>query len=333
MKTSTKIALGLFLVVAIGLSIVTFVIPKAHGDAGKTVVIEYGDLPVVDKVELCLVRNETLFLAANEGAIEYIQAENAKVRAGVKILDIKSATAPEGVTAPGLDEVLAHAGEAAESAENNIATGTMIVSYYADGFEKIFTPERLADISKAEMAGAPSESTNLVREYTRTSEPLYKLTDNRKWYMSCWLPEDAGTIVNYDEGDSVEVDFNGTRVKSRIESITADAEDYKIVLSSDMYYEDMPKFRKIAAEIVFAEYQGLIVDAGNVVFRDEIPGVFVKQRGGQYKWVRINIIKSRSTGEKYIVSNGNFADAEGNIVSTVNYYDEILVKPTSQGYE
>jgi hypothetical protein len=211
----------------------------------------------------------------------------------------------------------------------------MIVSYYADGFEKIFTPDRLADITKAEMADAPSESVNLKREYTRTSEPLYKLADNRKWYMICWLPANAGTIVNYDEGDSVEVDFDGTRVKSRIESITATAgaEDYKIVLSSDMYYEDMARYRKTIAEIVFAEYQGLIVDAGNVVFRDEKPGVFVKQRSGQFKWVRINKIESKSTGEKYIVSSGTFADAEGKIISTVNYYDEILVKPTSQGYE
>jgi hypothetical protein len=333
MKTSTKIALALFFATAVSLFVIIFVIPQDRDNVGKTVVIEYGDLPVVDEVELFIVRNETLFLAASEGKIDYKQAENAKVRRGVKILDIEADALPEGDTAQGLEEVRTRAGDAAESAEKNTATVTSIVSYYADGFEKIFTSERLADITKDETVGTPSEGTNLKRKYARSSEPIYKLTDNRLWYMICWLPETAGTIVNYDEGDSVQIDFDGTRIKAQIISITADAEDYKIILSSDMYYKDMPRYRKVGAEIVFAEYQGLIVDATDVVWRDAVPGVFVKQRSGHFKWVRINKIDSKSTGEKYTVSSGTFTDEDGNVVYTVNYFDEIMVKPTSQGYE
>jgi hypothetical protein len=333
MKTSTKIALALFFVTAVSLFVIIFVVPQDRDDVGKTVVIEYGDLPVVDEVELCIVRNETLFLASNEGKIDYKQAENAKVRRGVKILAVEAGSLPEGATAEGLDEVRIRAGDAAESAGKYTATGTSIVSYYADGFEQVFRSERLADITKDEMTAAPSEGINLKRKFTRSSEPIYKLTDNRLWYMICWLPETAGTIVNYDEGDSVEIDFDGTRIKAQIMSITADAEDYKIILSSDMYYEDMPRYRKVRAQIVFAEYQGLIVDAEDVVWRGDKPGVFVKQRSGHFKWVRINKIDSKSTGEKYTISSGTFTDEDENIISTVNYYDEILVKPTSQGYE
>jgi hypothetical protein len=91
--------------------------------------------------------------------------------------------------------------------------------------------------------------------------------------------------------------------------------------------------RRAEANIIFSEYKGLVVDATCISLREGAPGVFVKQRSGDFKWVPVLIDEKHSAGTKYIVSAGTYQDESGETVHTVNYYDEVLLDPEAAGYE
>jgi hypothetical protein len=127
------------------------------------------------------------------------------------------------------------------------------------------------------------------------------------------------------------VNIGDSSVSATVYDVARSGAELRIILRSDMYYEDLARVRKTEAEIVFAEYRGLVADAENIAERDGAPGVFVKQRGGGYKWVPVKILKE--TGGRCTLSVGVYYDEAGAQVSTVNYYDEVLADPKASGYE
>ncbi|MDR1953920.1 MAG: hypothetical protein LBQ21_05525 [Clostridiales Family XIII bacterium] len=344
MKKSTKVLTVIFIVAAIALYVAIYGVPGMQHMLEETTVLEYGDLPVLDEVTVCMIRNETLYVAAEAGTIEYHIDEGTKVRSGMSMLGITGGAPPQPASSESsadgavdeekaaIERVLSAAGASAEAVPNNISPITAVVSYFADGYEKVLSPAALETLTKAEVDAIPAESLPLTRTYTEKGWPIYKLTDNNLWYMVYWMNRDTFDASRYAEGESVKVELNSTEINAVIQSFTAQGSDVKVVLRSDMYYSDMPKYRKMDAKVIFAEYQGLIVDEKDVVTRDGMPGVFVKQRNGSFKWAPIQYTKGASAGGKHIVSVGTFTDDAGELVRTVNYYDEILINPAAEGY-
>jgi hypothetical protein len=125
------------------------------------------------------------------------------------------------------------------------------------------------------------------------------------------------------------VSFGDSSVLAEVYHAAPDGGELKVILRSDMYYKDLTRVRKTSARIVFAEYKGLIADRTAIAERDGAPGVFVKQRGGGYKWIPVNIL--REIEGKCILSVGVYYDKDGQQVKTVNYYDEALADPKAAG--
>ncbi|MDR2156887.1 MAG: hypothetical protein LBO81_03800 [Clostridiales Family XIII bacterium] len=346
MKKSTKVLTAVFVTLAVALYAVIYGVPGMQSMFKKTAVLEYGNLLVYDEAEVCIIRDETLYLSAADGAIEYKVDEGAKVRGGVSLLSITGGEPPvsgdpgNGEESP-LARILSTAGAGAEVTPDNVAPFTAMVSYFADGYEKILSPGAIATLTRANVTGAPAESTPLKRTYANQGEPIYKLTDNNLWYMIYWVdratfreddPDDPNDGNDgYAGGKSVRVDLGSTEIKAVIDSYASEGTYMKVLLRSDVYYEDMQKYRKMNAKVVFAEYKGLIVDAKDVMERDGAPGVFVRQINGEFKWVPIKYLKSGR--DRHVVAEGTFPDASGESVRTVNYYDEILREPASQGFD
>jgi hypothetical protein len=354
----------------------------------KTVVLEYGDLPVLDEAELLIVRDETLFGTNKSGVIAYKQEEGTKVRDGVRIITVGSGaeeseeesaaaeeeettaeeeeetiapeseeetpeateeettaeveegaapeleTAPSEETPPGesvsgsaIDRVKAAAGGTMEMTGSFKADRTAVVSYYADGYEKKLTAENVERVTRADKESCPAEGESLKTENVTAGDPVYKLTNNNEWYMVYWI-KTQGDAERYATGTAVTVSLGGASVDAMVHYAAPDGGEMKVILRSDMYYKDLTRVRKINAEIVFAEYKGLVADKTNIEERDGAPGVFVKQRGGGYKWVPVNILKE--IGGKCILSVGVYYDEDGAQVKTVNYYDEVLADPKAE---
>lgn len=338
MRKSTKIFLAIFLPCAVILYLAAFVFPDFGQHNEKTVVIEYGDLPVSDEEEVLLIRSETLFSSAISGAPDYIQKEGTKVRKGVNIMSLGGGSPKSEDEEDGEEEetdtekVKNIAGGALEPTPDFSATETATLSYYADGYEKVLTPGAIASIEKDSIGKYADKCVSLKSEYVQSGDPVYKLTDGNLWYMVFWIDASSGSIVNYDEGGKVKVDMGDASVEAVIDSVTTVGDSFKVVLRSDKYYDNMTKIRKTKAKIVFAEYKGLIIDAKSIALREVQPGVFVKQRTGNFKWVPISIEERHSTGDKKIVAVGTFTDEKGDSIRTVNYYDEIIKDPKEEGY-
>jgi hypothetical protein len=134
----------------------------------------------------------------------------------------------------------------------------------------------------------------------------------------------------YTVGKSVNVSLGSAEITAVIHSYTPEGSRMKVVLRSDMYYKDMQKYRKMKIKVIFAEHRGLLVDDAHIVAKDGTPGVFVKRVSGDFRWTPIHYIKT--VDDKHIVSVGAFDDDKGDSTQTVQYYDEILIEPETQGY-
>lgn len=352
MKTRTKISVAVFIVAAIVLYVIIYVVPKMQGMLEETEVLEYGDMPLKDSVSILIVRSETLFAADKSGAVEYLVDEGTKVRSGVPLISITDAQPPEGGGQQGEGEddaeteigteagIMAAAAAIAVENPGNAAPFTALLSYSADGYETILTPGAIEGLRQNALADVPESGISLVRDYAESGTPLYKLTDNNLWFMVYWVKSEREGAVKYTSAGAVSINgsevlsgiqvrIGKTLVDARIDSVTPQGEYDRIVLQSDMYYKALPVIRKMDAEVIFSEHQGLIVNERNIEIKDGKPGVFVRQRNNQFKWVPVNILKT--AGDKHIVSAGSFQDEKGKLVYTVKYYDEVLKEPAAEG--
>jgi putative membrane fusion protein len=332
LKRATSIFLLLFLVAAVSLFIIIYIMPKIQGGSQDTVVLENRSLPIADTEDVLIVRSETLYASPLTGSADYTQEDGDKVRKGVLIMSVSPGEAPDDEN----DEVAKIkdiAGKDMVTTDNFEAAKTGIICFTADGYEKKLTPELITELKPEDIENIPKKGISLQSEKVREGDPIYKLTDGALWYIVFWLDGASGSRVHYDEGDDVKVDFGDAVVNANVDSITDSDGDFRVVLSSDRYYKNMESDRRVKASIISEEYKGLVIDATSIALRDDQPGVFVKQRSGSFKWVSIQIDEKHSTGTEYIVSVGTYVDADGSTVHTVNYYDEILTDPRESGYE
>lgn len=322
------VLLVVFVAAALGLYLYLIAFPKIAGMAEQTVVLEYGDLPVFDKSEVLIVRDETLFGAKSGGAVTYEQSEGTKVRKGVRLISVNAGVAAP--TSAAIETVKSRAGSDMKLTGSYKAKSTAVVSYYSDGCEKLLTDSTIASVKRGDMESYPKEGVQLTRDAVGAGEPVYKLTDNSEWHMVYWVKA-SGDTRRYAPGSAVTVHMGGASVGAKVTSAEKEGAYLKVVLYSDMYYADLSRIRKINAEIVFAEYSGLIADIRCISYRDGEDGVYVKQRSGGYKWVPVKVLKQ--AGDKCTLAVGTYYDDAGKPVDTVDYYDVALLNPKEEGYD
>ncbi|MDR3072172.1 MAG: hypothetical protein LBU41_01630 [Clostridiales Family XIII bacterium] len=336
MNIKTKRIIIIFLVVVAILYIAIYGVPKIQGLMEKTQILEYGELPVSDNAEVLILRTESLYMADVSGNVDYLTEEGTKVRSGIALVNINPAPAPETQTEEDGKEteepketvyqaISVIAGDSAIENPGNLAQFTGVFSTYADGYEQKYNATAIGSLKRKDLEAVFLEPMDLRREYVYKGEPIYKITDNTVWHMVYWIKEKESHAEDYNVGDVVQVILGKATVNASIESVEKESGYYKIVLLSDVFYEDLPKVRKVEAEIRFGEYEGLIVDEECVTERDGQKGVFVKQRSGSFEWTPIQV-KTKSKG-KYVVEAVVYYDPEGNPVDTVIYYDEVLRNP------
>ncbi|HWQ79762.1 MAG TPA: HlyD family efflux transporter periplasmic adaptor subunit [Anaerovoracaceae bacterium] len=207
--------------------------------------------------------------------------------------------------------------------ENYISQSNGIISYYIDGYESEFTPENMTLLSREKVQRLNIEVQNMTREATLKDEPLYKIVDQKKWYSVFWVaPEN---IVKYEKGKKVTLNLPLGQVDGTVYDIIDDSGQWLVILEFNRYYEEFAQIRKADAEVVTSDYSGLIIKNENLTSRDGQPGVFVKDKSGEYVFKPVKIITS--DGEWSLVEVSYFYTDSGEKVDTVNIYDEILREP------
>ncbi|MBQ3390662.1 MAG: HlyD family efflux transporter periplasmic adaptor subunit [Firmicutes bacterium] len=297
-----------FLAVLIVFSIAYF-IPKVSGALKATYVARYDNVFVSDKVEVYLVRSETVNYAERSGTPEYLMEEGVHARSTSEVMKV---------------------GRRAYTADS-----PGILSYSVDGYETYFIWDNIQNITHKEVEDMDLDPKDTKKEEVRRGDPLFKIVDEKEWYMIYWLsPEDA---KHYTEGAFVDVILEEEiEIKARIVNIYAQNKENMIVLKTYDFYPDLAKGRTVNAEVVAVDETGLQVKQSSIVTVDGNPGVYVKQINGDYKFVRVKILTL--VGENAIVASDTFNEMQGELmeqVKTIKLYDEVLKngKSMSKGGE
>ncbi len=324
MKKSRKRIIILYIAAVAILGVIIYIVPSVTGALTPTVVLRYDTLQVTDEEECYIVRNEEVYLAGAGGSINYYAKNGTKIRSGSTVLALTHDSQSDNGKSK-YEDVITKLSNAAITQSDYRSKFNGIVSYYVDGFEAVFNPDTIEDLTYDQIRKSDiGEVQNLTRKHTAKGEPLYKIVDNSAWYITCWVHE--GSIAKYEQGNIVTVRLPEGDVRATIVSIQEEPDNmWQIVLETNRYCENFDQLRKTEATIVTAEYSGLIIPNKSIAAVNGQIGVYVKTKTGDYQFVPIKVITS--DGENSVAAESLYYDAEGNQVNTVEVYDEILKNP------
>lgn len=292
----------MWLLAVVILIAVAYILPGISGTLKQTYLAEYDTVRVADTVNCYLVRDEVITYAENSGAISYYYEEGTKVRRYTTIMKVGSKPYIEP------------------------SAGT--ISYYSDGLESYFDPQKLSSVKRSEVENMNSTVENLVAETAVTDQPLYKTIRGNTWNIIFWA--DKESMVKYNKGNSVSVILGDTKISATISEIIHQVDEYMVVLETNQYYRDYTSVREIEAEIVTMEEQGLRLNAQSLVSIDGQAGVYVKELNGEYTFTPVKIYTL--SGEDVLVARDSYTENTANgaqRVDTVSIYDEILTNGAS----
>ena len=307
MKTKSnrlKLMLLAYAVVFVILYVIIYVVPRVSGIFLETYTAEYGTLEVSQESSYMAVRDEKLYVSDNGGAVSRAAAQGSLMRKNSHIVDVG------GV--------------------KHYSQQKGIVSYYYDGLEGVYTPENMQTITEADLELTDEEKqTYAVRECSQgtveSGSPIFKIVDNKEWYLVCWLS--AAEAEDIEAGRSITVEFvDGKQLKMKVMQVNPQGQNRQLILSCNRYYEKFDSIRSGTCRLIKSSKSGIIVDSDSIVEEDGQKGVYVMSKQlDEASFVPVKVLLSH--GDKTVVEKNYFINVEGQKVSTVENYDEILKKP------
>ena len=312
----------LILIIAV-LYIITEIAPDIVERTVSTVIVEHEELVVEEDVDCYALRSETVYSAPSDGNISYDINNGELVKVGAKVVDFNP-TSDDNSKSTNKYKDLINRVDSPEMDNIENAPRKGIFTTYLDGNEKFFTFKNYKNITE-EAAESRKDNTIDVKEKTvGNRQPIYKITDQSAIQLVCWI--ESGSVSRYREGDVVEVKFDeDTIVKFTITRIDQEGSKWKMLLETNRYFEEFADFRMKNVKIISSDVEGLKIPNSSLTTKDDVVGVMVGDKSGEFNFVPVKIITSDG---KYSIIKGNiYYDDDGKLVNTVRIYDEILRKP------
>ena len=331
MRKIKKKTIVFFVLALVILYTIIYIVPKVSGAMVSSYVAEYGQLKIYDETTAYFVRNEDVYLADTTGDTNYFFEENSLVRKDGKIMEVTESSKTDDTDSEGNpigpDEaytgMLTRLGDDAVVKSDYRIEDVGLVSYYADGFENVLTPKTMKkkDYTFFQQL-SQKEVLPLQRKSAIEGEPVFKIVDRTKWYMVCFV--DADHIERYETGSRVKVEFEDGSVNAYVYSADQAGDKAKIILYTDYYYEGFSELRVADVSLVTYDENGVIVENSSITEQKGQKGVFVKDKSDDYFFVPVMIYAT--DGERSLIADDFYYDAEtdGEMVMTVEVYDEIL---------
>ena len=215
-----------------------------------------------------------------------------------------------------------------EASADTRTVGAGLSGYFSgnvDGFETVLTTESLDTLTVEQLNElTPEETPNTA---------LGKLITDSTWYYVTRVPSEL--VQDVRVGRRIPVTFSSVfydALQMTVERIGADEDgESLLVLSSDLYMQDVTLLREQSADVVFTSYSGLRVpkEAIRVMTRSQIfPGV--EASPDEEKLVGVFILEGRTASWKTVVplhDNGETYVVALDKSSTNNLWpgDEIIV--------
>ncbi len=305
-KAKIRIGIILYVILFAALYLCIYVVPKVSDIFVETYVAEYGTLEIGEKSEALFVRTERLYTADNGGKVERVASGGSLMRKGSRIVTV--------------------GGQGYDSGERGI------VSYFYDGLESVLTPDTmettdssfLQQIKQKPQEGEPDYTVRkCVAGTASTGDKIFKIVDNSKWYILCWLAKDKAE--EYKEGSTVLTDFGDedqAPLKMTVYSTAVQGEELRVILSCNRYYPSFQKLRAKSCKLIRSKKSGILLETDSITEVDGQKGVFVANKYGGYNFTPVKILSQ--DGAATVVEKNLYQDADGNMVETVRNYYEIL---------
>ncbi|MCL1810562.1 MAG: hypothetical protein FWG42_12475 [Clostridiales bacterium] len=323
MKLVKKLIAGLFVASLICLYVVIYAVPGVTDVLTQTEILQFGNLRITDDVTCYFVRDEKVYGAVRAGDIYYYVEDAVHVKKGAKILDVSFTSGGNANEESGYADIIARFGDDMTLLADFSTEFNGITSYYIDGYENYFTPGAMRGLKYDDVGRLVVLPVNVVRESTLKGEPLYKICNNREWYMVCWV--NGGDVAKYGVGKDVTVELSAGEVRATIIDIVEDDDKWLIILKTNRYYEDFARVRSEPAKVVTSNYSGIIIRNESITAKDGQAGVFIRTKSGAYVFTPIKIITTDGINSLAEVS---YYTEDGSKVDTVKIYDEILRNPS-----
>ena len=334
--------------------IVVYAVPSVKGMLEKTYVAEYGKIDIADEVSAFIVRDETVYVAAEDCDVTRLADTGELVKAKTRAVEVTPVVdeAAEAAKEAGPDADQAEAEAAAEAngeSPDNIGrkytkvieslggsvkatedgrTGEAgYISYFVDGAEAALSTDRLGELSRKDYESLTSlRNVDTADGRVGKGEPLFKVTHNSRWYLVFYIDKEAGE--KYYEGRTVSIELDGRKVPVRVASVETGEKTAKIVLSCKDFFEGFPEERTLDTTVTVASAEGLVLQDSSIVMKGDQPGVFVKNKLGEHRFKPVSI--KADDGERCVAYSDIYVDEGGNYVETISTYDEIVAEPTEE---
>lgn len=331
MSKIKKKTIVFFVITLAVLYTVIYIVPKVSGAMVPSYIAEYGQLKVYDETTAYLVRDEKVYLAASTGDANCFFKEGSLVRKGGKIMEIN----PNGQTGDtdsegnpiGPDKeyqsILEKLDNKTVTKEDYRTEQVGIVSYYADGFESLLTPKNMDKRGESFFYQLSQKDVQpLVRKKVIAGEPVFKIVNRTQWFMICYI--DRNHLDRYQVGNRIRVEFEDGSVDARVHKVTDDGNKGRITLRTDYYYEAFAETRVAEVSLVTYAESGVIIENTSIAEEKGQKGVYVKGKNDEFFFVPVKIYET--DGERSLIADDFYYDTEkdGEMVMTVEVYDEIL---------
>lgn len=319
-----------------------YVVPSLKGMLEKTYVTEFGKIDIADDVSAFIVRDETVYVAAQDCEISRVASENTLLKAHTRVVEMTaendgnqtgSSDTSEG-SVIGSDNISRKYLQVIESLGGDVAatdSGRMgyagYVSYFIDGAEAKFSTGNIANLRQSDYESLKGLKTvETPDRKCGKGDPVFKVTHNSRWYLVFYIDNKAGE--KYYAGRSVYVNIAGNDEPARVASVQTGKKTTKVVLRCKTFFEGFAETRTLDTTVTVASAEGLVLQDSSIVMKGEQKGVLVKNKLGEHKFKPISI--KADDGERCVVYSDIFVDENGNFVETLKTYDEIVAEPTEE---
>jgi len=326
MPKPKKRTIYIFILALVTLYVVIEIVPFLTGALTRTETLRYGELKVQEQIVCYLVRDEIVYSAPRAGQIKYKAEEGSLIKKGSKVLDFTGTNASSGDNEQGkskYQDLIDKLGDNLKVDEHFTAGMRGVFSTTIDGYEGVFTPQKMTKLTYKYVSKLPIKETDLARTTTLKGEPIYKISDSSFWYLIFWIETDQ--VSKYQTGSKISVTLPGGKVKATIEKLVADGDHFMVILKTDRYYKNFATERKVDADILLADQQGLLISNSALTTKDGVVGVYIKNTIGDYIFKPVRTIAT--DGKNTLVQEEVYYDDKGLPVETVRVYDEVLKNP------
>ena len=201
------------------------------------------------------------------------------------------------------------------------------VSYYVDGAEARLSTKAIESLNRddlKELTGRKAvkvPSKNCGQDY-----PVFKIVQNRKWYLVYYLKKDAA--AKYTPGETVYIEVNDENVPVTVRDVRDEGKNTRITLTCKTFFDGFLEIRYLDTKVTVESAEGLVLEDNSIVEApDGKRGVFVVDKLGKHVFTPVKA--KADDGTKCVVYSDIYVDEGGNYVETIGTYDEIIAEPSS----